>query len=304
MNMRGAFWIIAAATVLVLASAESSKEHISADEAKASSGTGAPATIHADHELHNKQFADDAKARFHERVSKLHAESPRQSEVRKEKPSHESAPKTAKSEDVAPQNDKNAPKAAMSAPPKMAKSEDVAPKNDKDAPKAKTTNTKVMFPLDDATKVKVNAALKHFGVNKATAQRKTMADRRSDERERHAPLREDPRFKAVWEAVKNDGVSVHEAILGLVVAQFDALDEATKNKALGGANSATPKPSADPEGGSGRRTAGLDSRMTDRFAKKIEREKARMATFKDDMQKEAFVESVFRHSDLARELLK
>jgi hypothetical protein len=39
--------------------------------------------------------------------------------------------------------------------------------------------------------------------------------------------------------------------------------------------------------------------MTDRFAKKIEREKARMATFKDDMQKEAFVESVSSQSNLS-----
>jgi hypothetical protein len=41
-----------------------------------------------------------------------------------------------------------------------------------------------------------------------------------------------------------------------------------------------------------RRTTGVDSKVTDRFAKKIEREKARLASFKSDNQKEAFVELV------------
>jgi hypothetical protein len=49
----------------------------------------------------------------------------------------------------------------------------------------------------------------------------TLENRSRDDRLVFTFCLQDPRFKAVWEAVKNDGVSVHEAILGLVVAQFD-----------------------------------------------------------------------------------
>jgi len=142
---------------------------------------------------------------------------------------------------------------------------------------------KVNFPLDDATKLKfaaardglmqsVRAQTKNFNMQDDAVREELRSKTRSNQ---------DNTLKILVEAVQK-GSTVQEARMGIVIAQFDALDEETKKSAYA---RATSRAERIPEA--------TKAKMSERLNSKNAMEKQQLSVLKTDAEKEDYVKKIY-----------
>ena len=144
--------------------------------------------------------------------------------------------------------------------------------------------SKVTFPLDDDTRLKFSAA--RDGLMKSV--RKNGADLDVKDEAVKKDLRaktkrnQEKTLEILLEAVK-EGMTVQEARMGMVIAQFEALDDATKQEALDKARQRQE-----------RMPSGARAKMNERLELKNKKERDQLGALKTDQEKEDFVKRIYR----------
>lgn len=152
---------------------------------------------------------------------------------------------------------------------------------------------KVTFPLDEETRLKFAAARdglmqhvrkqsKEYDVNKSDVKENLRSKTQGNQ---------DETLKILVEAVKG-GATVQEARMGIVIAQFEALDDETKKAAL---EKAKKRQEHMPEA--------ARNKMSERLTNKNSQEKAALEALKTDKEKEEYVKKVYHPRQIMPSML-
>mmetsp|Transcript_31963 Transcript_31963/g.62395 ORF Transcript_31963/g.62395 Transcript_31963/m.62395 type:complete len:355 (-) Transcript_31963:427-1491(-) len=142
----------------------------------------------------------------------------------------------------------------------------------------------VTFPLDDDTRLKFSAA--RDGLMKSVRKQGASLDVTKEDTKKDLRVKtkgnQEKTLEILLEAVKG-GMTVQEARMGMVIAQFEALDDATKKEAMEKA-----KQRQD------RMPSGARTKMNERLELKNKKERDQLTALKTDAEKEDFVKRIYR----------
>jgi len=143
---------------------------------------------------------------------------------------------------------------------------------------------KVTFPLDDDTRLKFSAARDGLMKNVRRSGKDLDVKDESTQKDLRAKTKrnQEKTLELLLEAVKG-GMTVQEARMGMVIAQFDQLDDATKKDAMEKAQQRQD-----------RMPAGARAKMNERLELKNKKERDQLTALKTDQEKEDFVKRIYR----------